>query len=230
MCTQEFSLLLTDFDPAGFPLQAVLRVEPVKAHLPEFAGNYRQLLIFASAGRSLWPQVDKHSRPDPIDHYAETLLQEFLLANNCTRFEILYPSGDDVIDLRALGRIVGWHADSCLGIGIHREYGTWFAYRAVVVADTDLPLTESATARMMCESCTAKPCINACPAGAVSADAPFDLDACGNERLREESPCATKCQARLACPVGQAHQYSEEQITYHYERSLESLRRYQQPV
>ena len=41
--------------------------------------------------------------------------------------------------LQQLGALVGWHQASRLMIGIDPEWGTWFAYRALVVAAEHVP-------------------------------------------------------------------------------------------
>ncbi len=66
----------------------------------------------------------------------------------------------------------------------------------------------------------------ACPAGAVTLETGFDVDACSVYRIGEESPCADKCLARLACPVGTEHTYGEAQMRHHYASGLESIRRW----
>jgi hypothetical protein len=75
-----------------------------------------------------------------------------------------------------------------------------------------------------CGSC-ARPCVEACPAGAVAATG-FDFVPCSARRLAEGSPCARTCVARLACPVGTAERYGVAQLAFHMDASLVSLRRH----
>jgi epoxyqueuosine reductase len=124
--------------------------------------------------------------------------------------------------LQQLGELAGWSHPSPLGQGINPTYGVWFAYRAVFLTTAELPLTGGAPRPSPCDACLDKPCLSACPAGAVQ-PARFDIDGCANYRLQPASPCADRCLARMACPYFPEHRYSLEQIRYHYGRSLETL-------
>ena len=69
-----------------------------------------------------------------------------------------------------------------------------------------------------------RPCISACPAGAVSIEA-FALDKCIAYRQQDGSACQFTCLARSACPVGSGHRYSEAQLRHTYGISLRMIRR-----
>jgi ferredoxin-like protein FixX len=138
---------------------------------------------------------------------------------------VLYPLSSSPVPLVALGTLAGWHHGSPFRVGINAAFGSWFAYRALVLADSDFAVTAPLTAPSPCDSCADKPCITACPAGAVGTDT-FEAPACFGHRLQAGSDCAARCRARAACPVASEHRYSEAQTAYHYGRSLESLRRY----
>lgn len=221
---------------AGIPLQGILDIDQVNVALPEEAKSYSQLLVFAHGGQRLWHQVTRKNDAlrngraprHPIDRFSTASVLAFLESINCHDFWLMYPREGLHLDLRGLGRQLGWHHDSPMGIGIHEEYGTWFAYRAVVAVNTRFITSSSAgiVRESPCESCVDKPCVSACPVGAVKADGDFDLEACSEERLREGSGCADRCLARIACPVGEKHMYHPEQISYHYSRSLVSLKEF----
>ena len=59
------------------------------------------------------------------------------------------------------------------------------------------------------------------PAGA-GAKAGFDWQGCVNYRVSENT-CRNTCLARMACPVGPEHRYTEDQMAYHYGVSLRSI-------
>ena len=216
----------------GLTLQAALP----KYHINDLlspahqAAHFNELLIFASVGSTLWRRLPSMDVDDPIDRFSVDVVLDYLSRINCGRHDLLYPVADTFVDLRELGHRAGWHHNSRLGIGINARVGTWFAYRVVVLADTRLadagPGEPDSGAP--CESCADKPCVTACPAGAVQVSGEFDLDACGSHRLEKNSRCATTCLARLACPVGTSQRYDADQIHYHYTRSLQTLKWYRQ--
>ena len=210
---------------AGFLLQGVLKNEGLD--VPAHAAGYRQLLVFAHGGNAFWRGLDHPlSAGDPLDEASTACARSFMQRMGVSDYEILYPKDHFSVNLLEVGRRLGWQGDSKMSIGIHPEFGTWFAYRMVIAANTTFEQTTKAI-EQPCDTCPTKPCVAACPAGAVR-ETGFDLEVCMEERTRSGSNCAYQCLARLACPVGAEHQYQKSQINYHYGRSLVSLHRYQE--
>ncbi len=218
----------------GFTLQAALDVSTVEIDLPEIADNYCQLLVFGHAGTDFWNSLDKPLTGDhPLDTVSTEWVEDYLQRIGCADYRVLYPTTDLQIDLRALGKQLGWHKDSALGIGINAIHGTWFAYRVAVLANTtyetpydtlheDLHEAQSNDlAESPCDSCIKRPCVEACPVGAPGVT--FDLEGCMAERVREGAACADQCLARNACPVGTEYRYDQEQMRYHYRQSLQLI-------
>jgi hypothetical protein len=188
----------------------------------------RQLILLGHAGRRLWEcvQAANPGGEHPIDDYTcatvDRCFAQFFPAN---RYRIVYP-GPAPLGLQALGKLAGWHHASPFMIGVDRQWGSWFAYRAVVLADTAFPATPAVDRNKPentspCLDCIAQPCLSACPAGATGEH--FLLEACSAERLRNGSACALVCLARQACPVGNEHRYDAAQIEHSYSRSLSML-------
>ena len=213
------------FDCSALPAAVTATLQDARIAVEK----YRRLLLLAHGGRQLWQMVtttaDRSS--DPIDDFSRQRVQYVIDHYLQSPAHIwLYP-GDLLLPLQQLGAAVGWQQTSPLGLGIHPHYGLWFAYRAALLVDAELPVTEFAQAsHSVCEQCGEKPCITTCPAAAVSENQAFALTACADYRLSESSPCADRCLARLACPVGEQYRYSDEQLQYHYQRSLASLQAY----
>ena len=187
-----------------------------------------QLLLLGAYGRRSWEALAESGGggDDPVDAYSLKVARRFVAEHlGAVRTHFLYP-GDFPLPLQSLGEALGWSHPSPLGLGIHPEYGLWFAWRAAFLADTRLTPTPRRTTRSPCLDCADKPCIATCPARAVHAAQPFGLRACAGHRLAPDSSCAATCLSRLACPVGAAHRYSEEQFAYHSQRALASMRRH----
>ncbi len=207
------------FDLADLPGDIIAQLAPQ-------AGE-RQLILFGHAGRQLWECVQTAGigGDDPIDDYSvHTVERWFAEQVPGHRCRIIFP-GEQAIGLQALGELAGWHQPSPIMVGVDKDWGSWYAYRAVALADTHFVASSPLANRSPCPTCSARPCVKACPAGAL-ADGRFDLEACSRYRLQAGSPCALGCLARQACPAGAEHRYRPEQIAHSYSRSLAVIRRY----
>jgi ferredoxin-like protein FixX len=219
----------------GLNMQAVFNLSELPEEITSLircdpdTTRFKQLIIFAHGGRRMWESVQASRFTDadePIDSFSIDLVRRYF-SETCSEntFEVLYPGSKQVVPLQKLGRLAGWHHDSPFRIGVNLVWGSWFAYRVAVLADTEFEATLLFTAASPCLSCTDKPCLSACPAEALECG-DFSLKLCIDYRLREHSQCKAQCLARLACPVGCEHRYSMEQINYHYARSMQTIEEY----
>lgn len=203
----------------------------IRSQLPAEAGTPdgdQSLVMVGNGGNSFWHALpDEYGGPDPIDRFTASVVSNTINEHfgNC-EWHLLYP-GTSPITLQQLGALAGWHNPSPLGLGINADFGLWYAYRAVITIDQRFeqpaqPVQPSSP----CTTCIQKPCISQCPGKALSElDNPI-MAACSNHRLKAESTCAQTCLARLACPVASEHRYDATQLRYHYQLSLETIRRY----
>ncbi|MBQ62922.1 MAG: hypothetical protein CMQ19_12720 [Gammaproteobacteria bacterium] len=214
-------------EEAGLNLSAVfdlstLPAEIVESILASYPGalEFESLALLGSYGSRYWHylgQVDERER-HPVDEYVISQVQDIF---SQFQFQILYP-GDHLLPLVGLGQLAGWHHTSPLGIGLHPDYGPWYAYRAVFLVNGIGPLAKPVGSHS-CAACASQSCLSVCPGGAVRLQG-FDVSACSQSRIQVNSPCTETCASRLACPVGRVHQYTPEQIQYHYRHSLDGLR------
>lgn len=219
------------FAAAGLNRQHVFNIDELPADILgglEPRPDERQLILLGHAGRHLWDCVQAAGLPGehPIDDYCrQTVARCFAEQLPGTTFRLAYP-GAAPVGLQALGTLAGWHHPSPFMIGVDRRWGSWFAYRAVILCATDFVPTAVVDHGSPCIDCREQPCIGACPAGAVGNS--FDLPRCAEERLRPGSDCACGCLARNACPVGAEHRYDEAQIRHSFALSLQMLRQWSQ--
>jgi len=229
---QNFDLLNSN----GLNMQAVFNLcelpETMQAALAgQVAGftNYTQLILIGHGGKQMWEVLQAsefRGATDPIDFFSvDRVVQWLTKAAPELRYEIIYPNSQQVVPLQALGELAGWHHASPFRIGINQIWGSWFAYRVAVLADTGFMPTTSMALGSPCHSCSDKPCLSGCPADAL-ADSKLSLQRCVDYRLQEGSSCKRQCLSRLACPVATEHRYTLEQIKYHYGRSLQSIEDY----
>ncbi len=219
---------------AGLNRQHVFALEALPPEILATLGDiapYRQLILLGHGGRLLWERVQatNPTGEHPIDDYCTRIVaQWFAEVLPGHRYHLLYPDNSPTqrpIGLQALGTLAGWHHPAPFMVGIDDEWGSWFAYRAALLTDTDFLPFFRVDRRNPCSSCTEQPCIPACPAEAL-ADGRFDLKKCLSYRQQPDSRCAATCQARLACPVGAEHRYDEAQLRHSYARSLAMLKAY----
>ena len=193
-------------------------------------------------GRALWPHVEHEAVmvqakmggqaavsgdiDHPIDAYACRVITEILEEDlKGQRFEIIYPAGHTghpFYGLQDLGVVAGWHHTSPFLVGINPVWGSWYAYRAVVLTNSHYQPASMPASPSPCSACRTDDCVVACPVGAVSRDG-FDMETCLQYRQTDGSHCQDKCLARMACPVGREHRYRQPQMSYHYHRSLSML-------
>jgi len=215
---------------AGLNLHAVLALDalPQAQHgqlhqACDELHRYRQLVVIGHGGRDLWqavsPRVAAGDLSNPIDEFTVDRLQHFFSSHAPEiDYQILYP-GPSPVPLQRIGALLGWHHDSPFKIGINQQWGSWFAYRALLLIDAALTPSKPLLHPSPCDGCVARPCISSCPADAME-EGDFNLQRCIAFRTTTESRCRKRCVARLACPVAEQHRYSDEQMRYHYARSL----------
>lgn len=193
--------------------------------------NY--LSLIANAGGKFWDMMkasdsaNADTSVNPVDEYSIKIVNELLnIAQLTNNAEFLYPNRFPA-PLMALGEQAGWSSPSPLGLGLHREYGPWFAYRALIKTTHPLQNVSTTIAPRIntsaCLTCVDTPCVSACPVSAVNAAKPFSIDRCADFRVQKSSPCKLQCHARNACPVGVEYQYSEAQRAHHMAHALDAL-------
>ena len=220
----------------GMNLRAIILVDDFDRELQEawdragiFTHPDDRLVLLGMAGSSLWQFLKENNYlgDDRFDQFStEASLEVSLLFWGDESPRIIYP-GNTSIPLQQIGRSLGWGVPSPLGLDINPQYGPWFAYRAVFLTQSLLPVTNAFRIRQSpCDRCVKKPCLSNCPASALRSGALPDLNACVSRRIEDQTGCGLACQSRLACPVGREWRYSEEQLNYHGERSFRSLTRW----
>ncbi len=236
----DFPAFQSDLARGGLNLCQLFALADLAESMPDlqFATDFSHLLLIGNSGADLWTAMPAEylGRADPIDEYSIDCVERACAkALSLGEWQILFPqlpvgggSAGLPVPLQKLGTLAGWHHPSPLGIGINATHGLWFAYRGVVLIQAEVSGTQQSlaadqiklTAQSPCLSCETTPCLSHCPAEALALDKNPDLQSCVSYRVGEASDCASTCLARLACPVGSAFKYTDEQTAYFYNRSL----------
>jgi epoxyqueuosine reductase QueG len=203
---------------------------PERHRLAVVAPDARSAIVIGNGGRAFWDAFARGRRRwslHPLDAFTRAVVTDALTplpAGARLVFPFDFPGTP--VSFVHLAECAGLGRRSLLGVLVHPEYGPWMALRAAVLLPDALPPT-TAPAFDPCPTCVERPCIAACPAGAVSANG-WDVPGCMAHRLRPIDDCAAGCHARIECVYGREHRYPPEAMTFHQRaarRTMASLAR-----
>jgi len=199
----------------------------------------RSIVVIGNGGGALWTALNAHAsrnpgwwnRENPLDDFTREVVERDLAAPIretgllCTT---VYPFMNNARTLSfiELGKVAGIAGPSILGVTVHPIYGPWIAFRAALLLAEEIESPGEALGFDPCPQCTARTCIPACPANAVSTESGWDIPKCLAHRVEVEPDCAPRCHARAACVLGPEHRYPDDELAYHQMRALRSMRPY----
>jgi Fe-S-cluster-containing dehydrogenase component len=103
---------------------------------------------------------------------------------------------------------------SPLGILMHPRFGLWHAYRGALLFDHEISIQAVPALNHICDLCSEKPCLNACPVAAFT-DAGYAVERCRSHVRDEGTHCREAgCIARNACPHD-AYRYPDHVQAFH---------------
>ena len=178
-----------------------------------FPKGTRTLLLLGLKEPGFWPHLKTQPEwngPDPVDKWSRRVIGQ--VARNLGG-KALFPFGGPPYEpfyqwaLRS-GRV--W--DSPVRLLVHATQGLMISFRGALALKEVVEVPQPAV--KPCDSC-AKPCLNACPAGALTG-AVYDVPACHSHLDRDGTDCLTGgCIVRRACPAGAGYARMAEQSAYH---------------
>ena len=156
--------------------------------------------------------------PDPVDAWSVRVITE--LAGNAGG-EALFPFGGPPYQPFLQWAVESGEAwQSPTGPLLHARLGMMVSYRGAIRVPE---VFEKRHAEKPCDSCSERPCESACPVGALSADAGYNVPACYDflRSTEGQNSCYTMgCRVRRACPISASAHRNPSQSAYHMTRFL----------
>lgn len=179
------------------------------------------VLLVGNIGSSIWPafcrwrkgQADSGG-PDPLDAWSKAIIGAAAVSVGATAW---FPSDPPWQPFQQWAMRAEGLKASPLGILIHPVYGLWHGYRGALGFSRPVDGEPLMAEAHPCDHCPDKPCLTACPAGAVRPGT-FDVPACrAHLRTRQgQGGCmASGCLSRAACPIGADYRYDDAQLRFH---------------
>lgn len=205
------------------------RVAPSRRLEPR-APDARGVLVVGNGGPDFWHafrEAGDVGGDDPLDRFTRASVDAAL--DGVAVVGRRFPFERDAPDFQVLAELAGLGRRSLVGVLVHPEYGPWIALRAAVLLADAPAAPRPADGFDPCPGCVERPCIAACPAGAVGPDG-WDVPGCVAHRLAAEANCAPACTARLECVYGRAHRYPPDALAFHQASARRSMAAYARPA
>jgi len=201
------------------------------------APGARSIIVIGNGGGVFWNAFKRHAdenqgwmaRDNPLDDFTRGVIERDIVPTLAGfTHTIIYPfmSNGPALNFMEAGKSAGLSGPSIIGVVVHPTYGPWIAFRAAILLGELIDAPGEAYRFDPCPSCTARTCISACPAGAVSVASGWDIPKCLTHRVEVEADCAPRCHARAGCVLGPEHRYPEDELAYHQMRALRAMRPY----
>jgi hypothetical protein len=196
---------------------------PARWALGPHAPGVRSVVVIGSGGGEFWRafrEAPPAGAADPLDAFTRATVTAavaplFAAVDGPIRLVFPFDHRPPVLSFVHLAECAGLGRQSLLGVLVHPEFGPWFALRAAVLLPVPLVAPRPADGFDPCPTCVERPCITACPAGAVG-PAGWDVPRCAAHRLSGTGDaCDGGCHARIACVLGRPHRYPADALAFH---------------
>jgi hypothetical protein len=173
----------------------------------------RALVMLGPRQPGFWPHLTAQPEwgaPDPVDRWSRRVIGRLACDLGA---KALFPfGGPPYHPFYRWALRTGRCWDSPVRLLVHDVQGLWVSFRGALALKQPLAVPVAAKP---CETCVEKPCLTACPAGALGA-AGYDVPACHDWLDSGGAECLSGgCLVRRACPVSQGHARMPEQSAYH---------------
>lgn len=203
-------------------------VVPPRHAVGSRAPDARTLVVIGSGGAAFWEAFRRHREretsaacpPDALDGFTRAVVRDAVESPGLDLGgppRVAFPFEDQPLALSFmhLAECAGLGRRSLLGVLVHPQFGPWMALRAALLLPFVVEAPRPADGFDPCPGCVERPCIAACPAGAVGRDG-WDVPRCAAHRLSASGDgCDAGCHARIACVLAPEHRYPPEALAFH---------------
>ncbi len=173
-------------------------------------------LVLLGPSQDFWPVLTaspEFSDDHPVDRWSQRVITA--LAGQLGARAIFPFGGPPYAPFLSWAKRTGRAWDSPVGMLVHDTSGLLVSYRGALAFAQQLKIPPTG-GDSPCVTCDAKPCLTACPVGALSPQG-YDVPAC-HAFLDSAAgqDCMTRgCAVRRICPVSKGANRSEEQSALH---------------
>ncbi|WP_299694548.1 ferredoxin [uncultured Tateyamaria sp.] len=156
--------------------------------------------------------------PDPVDRWSKRVIGKVAEVFGAQES---YPSdGPPYAPFIAWALATGRFWQSPTGMMVHDTAGLMISIRGAL--EFAAPFEVHRPRASPCDTCADRPCINACPVGALGAAQPYDVPICKAYLKQDEGQdCMDRgCAVRRACPVSQTFDRNIAQSAFHMKAFL----------
>ena len=183
------------------------------------AGSTGRIILLRPHEPSYWPTICdspewQDRMPDPVDQWSHQIIERIA---QVTGSKPHFPFGAQPAPFLkwALASDRAWQ--SPIGMAVQAEAGLLVSYRGALELEYFI---RASRRESPCPNCT-KPCMTACPVGAlIGGD--YNLDACwGYMRADPDQRClSTGCLVHRSCPISSLHPRIAEHSAYHMQQFI----------
>lgn len=178
----------------------------------------RTLALISPREPAFWPHFRaapefSDGLPDPLDRWSRRVIGAVAARHGAVS---LFPfDGPPYLPFQAWALRSGRIWRSPTGLLVSRGSGLYVSFRGALAFPWALTLRSGRASP--CETCRALPCLNACPVGALTEAAPYDVPACHAHLATPAGrDCLDQgCAVRRACPSGARAQRDPAQSAFH---------------